>query len=215
MAKVIDLNKKRTKKSIVDSLSYDWNKLDLAGVGLEYAKKDPKSPLARMTLEKLLGDIGVADPGIAATLRDPEVIAKAFQNQSMVYAEGLKTQTVEDRLNYHKGTIEGYLGEDTKKLYEKFGDFLGENYLKLQQKIISANHVLEGKEKGVETSEDDVKKAEKTLKKYEGIYTVLSTLEQDRREQLKKSIEQTYQQALFKSIAADDYNKEEKKVVNG
>ena len=197
-------------KSIINSLSYDWNKLEIAKIGLDYTKKDPKSPLARKTLELVLRNIGVYDPAIVNTLNDPEVIGKAFQNQLAVYYEGLKTQTVKNRFDYHKKTLEMYLGDKTEKFYEKLNEFMDIKYLELEQKVLKADHVLKGAKNGINTSDEDIKKAEKTLKKYSNVYSFVSRLEDKRKNDTMNLLENSYESEQFNSFtASDDYNQAE------
>ena len=192
---------KEDNETIVDQLSYDWHKLELADVAKEYFNQGEQGfPHAQKSLELLLQDIGLSDPGIVKTITDPEVIQKTIENELEVYREGYKTQTVEDMLKYHQGSLEKYLGENTSKVREELKPFLDTKYTEIMQEIITARHTLEGKKKGVKTSEEQVKSAEETMKKYEKVFMTVSLLEQQKKSELRNRVEDAYVRDTFREL---------------
>jgi len=189
------------KENITNKLSYDWHKLELADVAKDYLSQGKEAlPLVKKSLELLLKDINVSDPGIVKTITDPDVIQKTIKNELDVYREGYKTQTVEDMLVYHGSTLERYLGENTQKVREELKPFANQKYTEIMQEVITAQHTLEGKEKGVKVSDEDVKSAEATLKKYEKVLTTISVLEQQKKSELRKRIEDSYNKDILESF---------------
>lgn len=190
------------EKTIVDELSYDWNKLELADVAQDYLKQEGgDSPLVKKSLDLLLQDIGASDPGILRTLTDPEVIQKTIKNELDFYYEGLQNQTVGDRFKYYSKTIEKYLGAESGKVQEKLQSFLDTKYQEIHKKVISAEHTISGKKKGVEgISDEDVESAKETLKKYAEVYETLHILEQQRKSELRNRVEDAYYEDRFKEI---------------
>jgi len=187
----------------VNSLSYDWNKLEGLAVADDYLEGE-NNELAKRSLETILKGIGVTDPGVLETLTDKEVMKKAIQNQYALYSQGLGTQSVRDRLDYHKEIIEGYLGRDTSKLYSQLGEFLDMNYVDLQQKVLTAKHVLDGAKKGIRTSQENIESAKKTIEKYSKVLRVLTSLEQKKNSEFRNKIENPYYGDVIRNVAADD-----------
>ena len=196
----------KKEKSIVESLSYDWNKLELAEIAQEYLQEaasqgQEDSPLARKSLELLLKDIDASDPGILKTITDPKVVPLTIKNELDFYHEGLKTQTVGDRINYYQKEIVRYLGDDSGKVQEKLKPFLDTKYGDIKKKIVSAKHVLDGKKKGVEgISDEDVESAKKTMEKYSDVTNTLQILQERRRSELRLRVEDAYYKEVLKEI---------------
>lgn len=188
-------------ENIIDSLSYDWRKLELAEVAQDYLSQGPEAyPLAQKSLELLLDDINFSDPGIMKTVTDPEVIHKTIKNELDIYIEGYKTQTVEDIFDYdlNANLVEKYLGEDSGKVKEKLKAFLNKNYSDIEKSVKKAQHILKGEELEA-NSDEEIKEAKATQKEYKDVYSTIETLKQKRKSDHRVRVEDEMYKDFFKA----------------
>jgi len=189
--------------NITDNLSYDWNKLETAVVAHEYLKQGKQGiPLAQKSLELLAQDISANSPGIIRTITDPEVIEKAINHQLKDYYGGLNKATVKDRLDYYKEGIDDYLQDINVK--EELKPFLDMKYEDVQRKIITSQHTLEGKEKGVDTSEEDVEVAKRVLEEYKKVYSTINMLENRKNKKIRDRVEREYYRESIRKLYSNN-----------
>ncbi len=193
-------------ENIVDKLRYDWHKLELAEVAGEYLDQGKEGlPLAKKSLELLLGDIEYDDPAIVKTITNDQVIPITLKNQLDTYYQGYNAQTVDNLIDYHGGTIEKYLEGDSGKVKEKLTPVLGMKYSDIKKQIKKAGHILEGDENKLEANtKEEVKEAEETMKKYGLAYYTIMNLEQRRKSELRSRVED----AASKDFFINNYLKE-------
>jgi len=187
------------------NLGYDWNKLELAQAAGSYLQEGENSaPLARKSLELLLKDIGHSDSWLGRTAQDAP-LGKAINNCLAEYATHKSDQTIKDYLEYNNKTIEKYVGENAPVLQEELAPFMGMTYGDVIKEQSKAKYILDGKKKHNLGSDEEVKKAEKIIKKYEKIMHTINILDSKKVSELKTRVEDEYNKDVFKSL----YTKQE------
>lgn len=161
-----------------EDLSYDWRNLGCAQVAGQYLKQGKEGvPLAKKALELILEDCEIKDPWIVKTVTDPKIVAKTVQSQLETYSQCKKNETVGEFLDYHKSTLENYLGDKLGKVDEELNPFKDRKLGDIDKEIAKAEHIIEGKEHGL-SSDNDVKEAEKIIEKYKKLDSTIKILEQ-------------------------------------
>ncbi len=168
------------------------------------AKDNPR--MAHISLDSLIGKLPLDDATIGV-LQSYMSTEKGIKDASAIYAGAYEKAkfgtTVEELSGRYDGILSSYVGEeDAAKIRGELAKFNSENYGKIMRKIEAAKHTLEGKdnpENGY--TEDQIKSAEKTIKKYEIVENVLGLLEGSELEPYIANVKEEYKKRAFKSIA--------------
>jgi hypothetical protein len=186
-------------------ISYDWHKLELAETAAEYLNQGENGiPLAKKSLELLLENINTPDSIISGLLTaNPQILAnttKSYLETYNLYKEK-KEKKVKDILEYYKKShgIAPKNYTDKSILTE---DELNQNYQNIVSEVKEADYIIDGKNHG-RSSEEDVKSAENTIKKYEKIKTIITLLEQKRMSNLRNRVEDEWVKDIFRKYATN------------
>mgnify|MGYP001616023605 FL=1 len=90
---------------------------------------------------------------------------------------------------------------DVEKITSKLGEY-DEKFADIVKKYAKAEHTLEGKEKGIEYSEDEISEAERTYKKYGEAMEIIGTLDQYMFESLRSKTVDTARKQTLKGLAS-------------
>ncbi len=184
------------------NLGYDWNKLELAQAAVSYLKEGENGePFARKSLELILENIGSSDSWLGKTVKEAP-LEKAIGNCLTEYSTHKNDQTIKDYLEYNHKTIEKYVGENASVLQEELKPFMEMKYGEIVKEYEKAKDILNSKKKHNIGSDEDVKKAEKTIEKYEKIVTTISILDNKKISELKTKVEDEVNKDNFKILYA-------------
>lgn len=192
------------------NLGYDWNKLELAQAAASYLQKGDENlvPLAKKSLELLLENIGHTDSWLGQTVKEAP-LGKAINNCLTEYATHKSDQTIKDYLQYHDETIEKYVGENASVLQDELASFMDMKYGDVAKEVEKAKYILKGKEEHNLGSDEEVEKAEKTIKKYKKLTSTINMLESKKISELKNRVEDEVYKDNFKVLYTKQEEREE------
>lgn len=190
MAKTLD------EKNLMEKYKY-------SGVANQFLQANDFAS-TRKSLEKLAMDIGVpvdAKPLMRGTLEDPRYMKEAIDDIQEDYKKALDSITIGEYLK------EG--GMNLESLKENFGEFFGNKYGTIKEKIDRAKYVIAGiKEKKYKFPEGELEKKKNDLEKYGAVYLLIEAMEGAKFEALRGEVAgENYEESV------DEISKDPKKYV--
>ncbi len=186
-------------------LPYNFHDLQYADVAKDYLTKEKGDgkgiKLAQKALEMMLIETKHSHRNLNDSITDPAVLQKSIESTLGEYSEQKGNQTIKELMGYHKLGIEKYVGEEnTPELEKELEPFMDEKYGVILDKYLRAKHIVEGKEKHDLGSDEDIKKAQDTLKKYEKVILTIQVLDSRKLSSLQNRVENEVAKDTFKSL---------------
>jgi len=176
--------------TIAESLKYDWRNLGYSDVAGQYIKQLGQNgiPYAKKSLELILKDCDIKDSWIVKTVTDPAVLQKTIQSQLETYNRCKEGQLVGDLIDYHRDDLTNYLGDNMQYFEKYLNPLVGEKYEDVLKSVAKAKHIIKGKEHGI-SSDEEVKSAESTIKKYDNLTSTIDMLEQNKNSKFRTRVD--------------------------
>lgn len=131
-------------------------------------------------------DKDIAEGYRQGTFETDESIKKAAEFFSARYHQAMSSATVNDLSTHYNRILRNYLTEEeANSIRNEFSLYSGETYGDIIKNVARANYVLEGLEKGLEFSEEEIEAAEVTMAKYDSLRKTISLLENIKFENLR------------------------------
>jgi hypothetical protein len=185
-------------------LKYDYHILENARVAGEYLKsgnteyaKAALGEIAKKTSKDGWGARLIAMTTNRGTLED------VISSQLGTYFEIQKTKSVGDVVDYYSKEITSFIGDDKIEDFKKGigGEILGKNYLKVLEDVGYAERIIKNKKEfPTQVSDEEVKKAEKTLEKYQWVSWV-SNISENKVSEFRYKLEQD----IYKKTMSESY----------
>ena len=195
------MTNEKPKEKLYKILGYDPHKLELYEIANEFFSQEKKG-LAARTLEILLEDPDICpDPLARGELMKPGVIEKLVKSGLSTYQEFYLDQTIRDIIKYNESALKSYAGEKAEKIKKELEPFYGKKLDDIMKEMKKAEHIIEGKELGL-NSETEAKSAEEKYNKYAKIFNAINLLEEKRKSGLRRKIEDAYYKDSFNELFA-------------
>lgn len=181
---------------MIDNNEANYNQFRYATVAAR-AFKNKDVATSQSALEKLALEMGIVNEKAQEKFgqsysSSEEALQHAIGTYSSGYYEGLEKQTVTDLFSNYETYFKRYIGGKKEDVLAEFGE---ETFGDIEKKVKGAVEIMESDTDNF--SEDDKKKAKKTLEKYGLIRRVLMKVEEEKISELYTPLEQDTIQKSF------------------
>ncbi len=183
---------KHNKMAENQEQTVNFREFAYANVAGQLAQSKRDAGYVTVALDKLVDDMNVPSQYIDGFKQGAFASEKGIQTSinaySNTYHEEMGKLKVKDVYSWYESTLKDAPEngkEKTKAVFDKYGE---ENFGKLRNEISKASYILNGEAPKDTFSEDDMKKAEKTLEKYKDFKDALIFVEKYKFEELRVNV---------------------------
>lgn len=190
----------------------EFEKYAYANLAAQLASSEKDSIYVSGALKLLRKNIDLGKDGgvlYEHSYTSEEGIKNLINIYNSAFGKELSKAKPNDLMSWYGGVALKGTTEEQAKLFKSEFAKITEDYGTIMQKVISANHTLEGVEKGVKVSKEDQEKAQKITEKYGNFLKIQKTLNGYAFEGMRQKAVEASKESVFGGL--EKSLKEEKK----
>ena len=171
----------------------------------DFAKQGKEGmPLARKAMEDLYKQMGLSDlsSGLAKTVADERVVGIAINNVADEYNKHKEELTIGQLANHYDSDLSNFLGDSLVKAKKELDEHKNETYGNIMKTMRNAKRTIDGAKDG-QFTEEEAKKSEKNMLKYQKVILMINSFEQAREDAYSSKIQEKYMQEQLQGMYKD------------